>query len=773
MSLSAKNITQGGQITAYNLRMYIQINNWVGFWALMVFAIFFACGVYLITPGYIWDNGAFYWLAVISQSLTWLNPNAGGFFDVYYIEPVKHVVIPFKMTLAQMLVDPYMKAMGQHLLEKIEYAAMAGGVVATAFFTMVTWYLGKKGKEHNEDEYISGQQLTDDPNVVNQMLKADKKLSDLKIGGQHLVKDSEMQNVSMHGTVGTGKSTAIRELLDVIRKRGDRVIIWDSGCTFIESHYNPEKDTILNPYDQRCANWDLWGECSAMPDYDNMANALIPADGENSDPFWVSSARTIFAATAHRMSQDPDRNITKFLQVLLSLSIKNLRGYLAKTEAASLVEEKIEKTAISIRSVITNYVKSLRYLQGLDKSGKPKFTIRDWMTNPDMASSCLFISADAKQKSSLRPLISMWLSLAVINLMSMGEDRNRRVWFFLDELPGLQRLPDLPSYMAEARKFGGCFVIGFQNAPQLMQIYGNKLGASLFDLLNTRMFFRSPSAEVAMMVEKELGRQRRKEARQQNSYGPDPIRDGVSMSKQSLQEPIVDYDSVMCLPDLACYIRLIGEYPVVRLSLTRKETKAKFPGLIERNFDDSLDPKIEKLITHNEGSDAALAALFAAEAEADFADSETQSAAEKKASVVPPVSAAITPEPTTPTIATTSKRAFSPLDYLKKANSAASAGTDGEGESLEKKRNQQSEEGNASDNASATSRTGGRRGYIEPVMNTIPSHEDTARDDRLPEDGDMVQAMFEEEKNILRHHRPDEMKYDYSHTQEQERDLER
>ena len=277
-----------------------------------------------------------------------------------------------------------------------------------------------------------------------------------------------------------------------------------------------------------------------------------------------------------------------------------------------------------------------------------------------------------------------------------------------------------------------------------------------------------------MMVEKELGRQRRKEARQQNSYGPDPIRDGVSMSKQSLQEPIVDYDSVMCLPDLACYVRLIGEYPVVKLSLTRKETKAKFPGLIERNFDDSLDPKIEKLITHNEGSDAALAALFAAEAETDPVSAETpyqQTQVEETASVVPPVSATIAPEPTRPAIASKPMRAFSPLDYLKKTNSAASAGADGEGESLEKKRNQQSEEGNASDNASATSRIGGRK----TVTNVIPTrHEDDYfRHEPLPEDGDMVQAMLEEEKNILRHHRPDEVKYDYSQTQEQERDLER
>ncbi|WP_446443421.1 type IV secretion system DNA-binding domain-containing protein [Pseudocitrobacter faecalis] len=42
------------------------------------------------------------------------------------------------------------------------------------------------------------------------------------------------------------------------------------------------------------------------------------------------------------------------------------------------MEEKIEKTAISIRAVLTNYVKAIRYLQGIENNGE-SFTIRDWM----------------------------------------------------------------------------------------------------------------------------------------------------------------------------------------------------------------------------------------------------------------------------------------------------------------------------------------------------------------------------------------------------------
>lgn len=121
------------------------------------------------------------------------------------------------------------------------------------------------------------------------------------------------------------------------------------------------------------------------------------------------------------MSVDPDRSIEKFLKTLLSLSMKSLREYLVNTPSANPVEEKIEKTAISIRSVVTNYAKALRFLQGLDDGTKPPFTIREWMTQERYDNSWLFISTQARHRKSVRPLISLWVSLATLLLQSMGK----------------------------------------------------------------------------------------------------------------------------------------------------------------------------------------------------------------------------------------------------------------------------------------------------------------------------------------------------------------
>lgn len=124
----------------------------------------------------------------------------------------------------------------------------------------------------------------------------------------------------------------------------------------------------------------MFREFQTIPDFDSASSTLIPM-GTKEDPFWQSSARTIFSAVAYRQKKSGNHSYNALLRTLLAIDLKALREYLAGTEASNLVEEKVEKTAISIRSVLTNYVKALRYLQGIERSGKKPFTIRDWMSS--------------------------------------------------------------------------------------------------------------------------------------------------------------------------------------------------------------------------------------------------------------------------------------------------------------------------------------------------------------------------------------------------------
>lgn len=590
MSLNTRDVTQGGQVAFMRLRMFLQINNILSYWLILSFIVLTGSILFYRVSTQNLINGLMYWYATTIEPLHKFMTNPPT-YKIQYYERVLHY------NTKQILSDAYTVYCGQLFKNELIIAALSSMVIVFVAGLLFYLYIGILGKKQSEDEITGGRTLSDNPKKVARMMRRQKVASDIIVDDLPIIKDSEIQNFAMHGTVGSGKSTLMRKFLDQCRQRGDMVIIYDKGCTFVEEYYQEGRDIILNPLDQRCANWDMWEECQTLPDLESAATTLIPM-GSSEDPFWQGSARTIFAEGAHRLRTEKGRSYNLFLRTLLAITLDKLREFLAGTPAANLVDGKIEKTAISIRSVLTNYVKAMRYLQGIERKGKP-FTIRQWMqgVRDGGENGWLFITSNQKHHESLKPLISMWLSIAANSLLSMGENRYRRVWFFYDELPSLHKLPSLPFIIAEARKFGGCFALGFQSYSQLEEIYGNKFAEAMYDLLNTKYFFRSPSASVAKFVEEDIGETVRKKFSEQTSFGADQVRDGISFGKDEERVNIVSYTDIQMLDNLDCFVTLPGNFPVVRMTLKFVKKEKIAESLPERDIQSSLDPEVDDEIT--------------------------------------------------------------------------------------------------------------------------------------------------------------------------------
>lgn len=232
MSFAGKNLTQGGQMTAYRWRMFIQVNNWIGFWIFILFALLTSAIFFWRIPQETLDNGSLWWFASLNSSFINLMPASGtpGVYDVHYWYAPTATSMVLKMTLPQIYTDPYMQAMGEQCQTALLWAAGGSSIFSMAVFIAVTWFIADVGRKESEDQYISGMQLTDKPSEVNRLLRKNGELSDLRVGDLHMVRMAEVLNFLMHGTIGVGKSTLIRWLLNFIRQRGDRAIIYDSGC---------------------------------------------------------------------------------------------------------------------------------------------------------------------------------------------------------------------------------------------------------------------------------------------------------------------------------------------------------------------------------------------------------------------------------------------------------------------------------------------------------------------------------------------------------------
>ncbi|MDR7345410.1 type IV conjugative transfer system coupling protein TraD [Pantoea alhagi] len=647
MSLNARDFTQGGQVMKYMIGMFVQIMNIATYWVVLFSVLIFFSWMLLRLTLQEFIHGSAYWLIkwfIMPLSKLSGRPSQSGW--TFHFERPNGEVVAFKHTALQVMNDPYFVLMGQHVKDTAFYGWGIAAFSFVAAIMAITWLLGNKGAKQRESELTGGRILATSPAVVNRLLRKAGVMSPLSICGLHILKDSEMQNFGLHGTVGSGKSTALNDLLRQLRERGDRVIVYDKGNNFIPTFYRQDKDLILNPFDARCAPWDLWEECRTVGDFENFATSLLPDSSGSSDPFWVLSARSLFVATARRMAREKNRSIGELLKKLMSISLADLRQFLEGTDAANLVDGSIEKTAMTIRTILTTYVRSLRYLQGLDQGGRRPFNIRDWLHTEDASGDnpWIFISSDGQNHNALKPLLSAWLYMTMSGILGLKADRNRRIWIFLDELPSLHKLPILPEFCAEGRKFGGCTVAGLQNFPQLEETYGTNAAKSIWDLLNTRVFYRAPSGSIADWVQKEIGEQRHKKFKDQYSYGIDIIRDGVQFSKDEINEFLVSYSDVQSLNDLECYITLPGEWPVVRMKLSWRAYREIAEGRIPRDVEDVFDPDIEATLAGETSDNQAgqiVGRLFgdataAATAAEDQGAGSAQAAAAPAESATPP-----------------------------------------------------------------------------------------------------------------------------------------
>jgi len=100
----------------------------------------------------------------------------------------------------------------------------------------------------------------------------------------------------------------------------------------------------------------------------------------------------------------------------------------------------------------------------------------------------------------------------------------------MDERTALQKLPRLQAGLAEARKYGGCLLVGFQSKPQLEEIYGRNAAETMLDLFNTKVFFRCTEPSTQQWISKVLGNKEETEPQENISYGAHSMRDGVSLS---------------------------------------------------------------------------------------------------------------------------------------------------------------------------------------------------------------------------------------------------
>ena len=117
----------------------------------------------------------------------------------------------------------------------------------------------------------------------------------LTLCGRPIAFRDECKHFKLIGTTGTGKSTAIAELIGGALERGDRALITDPDGAYRSRFFDYHRgDVVLNPFDSNSVRWDPFAEIHDSYDVEQLASGLIPDSDDPSGREWRGYARTFF-----------------------------------------------------------------------------------------------------------------------------------------------------------------------------------------------------------------------------------------------------------------------------------------------------------------------------------------------------------------------------------------------------------------------------------------------------------------------------------------------
>jgi type IV secretory pathway TraG/TraD family ATPase VirD4 len=386
-------------------------------------------------------------------------------------------------------------------------------------------------------------------------------------------RDAENKHFLIVGDTGSGKSSIIRQMLYQVDARGDAAIVYDPACEFVKQFYNPHRgDIVLNPLDARMPYWNPSKELRRKAEAKALAVSLYQPEGVT-NRFFVEAPQKIFA---HLLSYLPTPDdLVRWMSDPAEID-RRVKG----TEYWMLIDPKAPQQRTGVLGSLNMSADSFRLLPKEDETTSV-WTATNWA---ETRRGWIFITSRPTMREALRPLISLWIDTLVLRLLNEPIPEQKPVWFVIDELASLQRLPQLHTAITENRKSQNPVILGFQGRSQMEARYGEDAEAMLSQPA-TKIFLRTTEPRAAKWVSEAIGEVEIERLRETHYDG---TRTGRNFMLDRQTEPLVLPSEVSGLDDLRGFLKY-GNH-VARFSFPFIALEEKSPGFDERQMDDLIVP---------------------------------------------------------------------------------------------------------------------------------------------------------------------------------------
>lgn len=352
----------------------------------------------------------------------------------------------------------------------------------------------------------------------------------------------EAQHFQIMGDTGVGKTQLIMQILRQIRERGDSAVIYDPACEYLQRFYDGKRgDVVLNPLDERCPYWGPAQEMASNAEADAIAASLYQPATDVKDEFFHQTPAQIFA---HLLKKGP----TPHQLAEWMANSNTLETLVAGTEMSFYIDRKAGPQRAGVLASLGLVAKCFRILPEKGQTNGT-WNARTWAKE---RKGWVFITSRPAERETLRPLHSLWIDLLVMRLLTAPQPGQKPVWFVIDELASLQKLPQLHTAITENRKSKNPLVLGFQGKAQLEVIYGH-LAEVMLSQPATKIFMKTAEPKASEWISEAIGKVEIERLKETNFDGS---RSGKNFTVDRQIEPLVMGSEISGLDDRHAYLKL-------------------------------------------------------------------------------------------------------------------------------------------------------------------------------------------------------------------------
>lgn len=352
-----------------------------------------------------------------------------------------------------------------------------------------------------------------------------------RLGNRYLVLPGQ-QGVELEAPPRSGKGVGV-VVPNLLNWPGSTIVSDIKGENFMRTagfRASHGQDVhLFDPLSEKecSARWNPLGYVSEEPyrcidDLQRIATMLFP-DPLAGDPFWTSSARSLFLGIALYLFEVPDatRTLGEVLRQGMASDAEGFQkhwkrvidaceraGYPLSQEAVQSLYDVIDlapTTASSIRKTFTSRL-DLWLNPMIDAATSANdFDLRDLRKRP----ISIYVQINPDNIARLQPLLNLFFQQAIgLQTRELPETNpvlKHQLLLMLDEFPALGRIPVIAESTAFLPGYNVRTVVIVQSNSQLIEKYGGEGAKSICKMLAARIVFPPKEYDDAEAISRELG----------------------------------------------------------------------------------------------------------------------------------------------------------------------------------------------------------------------------------------------------------------------------